>query len=123
MNWRSNPFLLKIEQDFVPIFLILVAIVYAFSYLAMEALPGNSPYIEGWWGWWDQSNYLKSARAFAVGNLNPDMHWNPPGYALLAAPLQRFSAGHAFFFVDGLCLLSVAYCYIRICSYYNIGKI
>src|SRR5690242_6990689 len=109
----QKTFSLKTGQKFLPIFLALVFIIYTFSYLSNNSLPGNSSSLEGWWSWWDQSNYLKSARAVSVGSFNPDAHWYPPGYALLASPLQRFSSGHAFFFVDAACLLIVAYCFIR----------
>lgn len=37
--------------------------------------------------WFDQGMYLRSARAFAAGNLDPGLHWYPPLYSLLAAPL------------------------------------
>src|SRR5688572_14219211 len=35
---------------------------------------------------WDQGQYLKSAAAFARGELSADQHWYPTGYALLVAP-------------------------------------
>jgi len=63
-------------------------------YLRIKYLPGNSEYPMGWWGMWDQSWYLKSAAAFAVGNLDPAQHWYPFGYSLLAAPFARLIPAH-----------------------------
>lgn len=86
--------------DWLTVYITGLASVYCAAYLRIKYLPGNSEYPMGWWGWWDQSWYLKSAAAFAVGNLDPAQHWYPFGYSLLAAPFVRLIPAHAFFFVN-----------------------
>ncbi len=85
--------------------LLLVAI-YLSSYLSNPAVPGNtgrSPL--GWWRWWDQSQYLMSARSLAHADLAPEHHWYPLGYAVLGAPFTRLSVLHPFLLPDLGCLL------------------
>jgi hypothetical protein len=40
----------------------------------------------GWWNFWDQSQYLRSARAFVRGDWSPGEHVYPIGYPILAVP-------------------------------------
>jgi hypothetical protein len=85
--------------------LIALSLLYSFFYLAHSALPGNNQtYPLGWWGWFDQSMYLRAARAFAAFDVNPDLHWYPPGFALLGAPFTQSLPGNPYFFVDLACL-------------------
>jgi hypothetical protein len=85
---------------------IFLAVWYTAAYLAHPALPGNNPtYPAGWWGWWDQSNYLKSALALARRNFSPDQHLYPLGYAITGAPFVRLWPMHPFYFVDLASLL------------------
>jgi hypothetical protein len=105
------------------LFLSVIFLIYTFVYLGHGALPGNSADPEGWWGWWDQSKYIQSSRAFAIGNLAGSEHWYPPGYALLAAPFHWYFKAHAFFFINALCTLIVSYCFIKICKIFSIGTL
>jgi len=84
------------------ILLLLGAVIYLLAYLRHNDLPGNHPThpAEAWWGWWDQSQYLKTARAIATGTLGPDTLWYPVGYSLLAAPFWLIAPKHAFFLPD-----------------------
>jgi hypothetical protein len=118
---RENIRLLAFNDPVLYFFLGFVFLAYTFTYLGHEALPGNSAYLEGWWGWWDQGKYVQASRAFAAGNLAASDHWYPPGYALLAAPLHWYSRAHGFFFINATCLLIVAYCFVEICSLFSIG--
>ena len=90
---------------------MLLTLLYVYNYLAYYALPGNQPaHPEGWWGWWDQAQFLKSTLALVRLNFSADQHWYPLGYALLGVPfagLLRLRM-HPFFFVD-LASLLVAY--------------
>lgn len=80
--------------------------LYAAYYFADAAAPGNwAEYPLGWWGWWDQSQYLASARNLLSGNLTPEVHWYPLGYSILAAPFVAVWPMHGFFFLDLGCLL------------------
>src|SRR5690349_18806700 len=80
--------------------------LYAAYYFADAAAPGNwTDYPLGWWGWWDQSQYLASTRNLLNGNLTPEGHWYPLGYSILAAPFVAVWPMHGFFFLDLGCLL------------------
>jgi hypothetical protein len=46
------------------------------TYATNPARPGaSSRFPLGWWGWWDQSQYLLSARALAHFDFASDQHW------------------------------------------------
>lgn len=98
----------KLSIDSFGLLLLCLAttIFYLGAYMHHPALPRTSPPSEGWWGWFDQSNYLKAAKAWATGNLDPDHHWYLPGYALMAAPFVRLMPNHPFCVPDLLCLLA-----------------
>ena len=54
---------------------LLLAALYLWRYAADPAVPGGSAqFPEGWWGWWDQGHYLRSATALAQGNFDPAQH-------------------------------------------------
>lgn len=76
------------------------------AYLSDPAVPGGRG--RSWWGWWDQSHYLLSARSLAHGDFDPAHHWYPPGYAAFAAPFVTLSPLHGFLLPD-LCCLVVTY--------------
>lgn len=85
---------------------MLLVAVYLSSYLSNPAVPGNAGRFPlGWWGWWDQSQYLLSARSLAHGDLLPGHHWYPLGYAVLGAPFTLLSRLHPFLVPDLGCLL------------------
>lgn len=103
------------DQQFAPIFAAMLAVFFVARYLAIGELPGNSTHPLGWWSWWDQSQYLKSANALATGNLNLAQHWYPLGYPLLGALFVKLMPMHAFFFINlasfiafGLTLMALA---------------
>ena len=87
---------------------VALAAVYCLAYLGDPALPGNSKYPEGWWGWYDQGKYLASTLAFAHGDLDPAKHWYPLGFSLLAAPLAWAAPNHPYFLI-GLASLIAAF--------------
>ncbi len=102
---------------------LALTLAYTAAYLAHPALPGNNPaHPDGWWGWWDQSLYLKSLRAFAGRNLTPSEHWYPPGYALMAAPFGRMLRAHPLFFVDLACLLATARLFVAFAGRVAVGR-
>ena len=85
---------------------MLLVAIYLSSYLSNPAVPGNAGRFPlGWWGWWDQSQYLLSARSLARGDLLPGHHWYPLGYAMLGAPFTLLSRLHPFLVPDLGCLL------------------
>ena len=77
-----------------------LALVYTIAYLGHPALPGNSPYPEGWWGWWDQGHYLQCAASLSHGLLTKDTYTYTVGYSLFAAPFYLWTPKHPFFIVD-----------------------
>jgi hypothetical protein len=44
-------------------FLTFIFLIYTFLFLSHPALPHDM--VSGWWGWWDQSQYIKSAKALS----------------------------------------------------------
>jgi hypothetical protein len=84
-----------------------LTLLYALYYFANYAAPGNSvQYPLGWWGWFDQSQYLASTRNLLARNLAPDGHWYPLLYPVLAVPFVRYWSMHGFFFLDLICLFA-----------------
>lgn len=94
-------------RHLVPILVGLLSIGISLSaYVSNPARPGaNSRFPLGWWGWWDQSNYLQSARSFAHLDFGSNHHWYPFGYALLCAPFSAILPLHGFLLPDLLCTL------------------
>jgi hypothetical protein len=81
-------------------------LVYTIYYLTHFARPGKRTEDQlGWWGWFDQSQYIASARNLLAGHLTPADHWYPLGYSVLAAPFVHFWPVHGFFLLDLVCLL------------------
>jgi hypothetical protein len=104
------------------VLMVLLTLRYLGLYLADPALPGNDlAHPQGWWGWWDQSHYLGSARALAAGDLSPDRHWYPLGYALLGAPFALAWPAHPFFLVDLAALLLMGFAFLRFARGVGVG--
>ena len=96
---------------------LLLCVIYTLAYFYHPATPGNSPEFPlGWWGWFDQGEYIKSARAFLTLDFSPAQHFYPPLYPALGALGLVASAGHPFFFTNLLLLLLSFYCFCRFAS-------
>ncbi|MFH5923364.1 hypothetical protein [Roseomonas xinghualingensis] len=107
------PIVLRHRCAPLAVLLTLLTLGYVGLYFADPALPANNlKHPEGWWGWWDQSQYIKSARALAAGDLSPGQHWYPTGYALLGAPFARLWPAHPFFLVNLASLLITAWAFL-----------
>jgi hypothetical protein len=75
------------------------------------------PHIQGdigWWAWFDQSWYFSGAKAWAAGNLDPELHLYLPGYSLLGAIFVPVFSVHAYAAVNLLCLLTSLWLFSRI---------
>src|SRR5262245_45647275 len=98
----------------------LVAVAYVYTYFAHPDTPGNSPLEHplGWWGWWDQSLYLKQANAILHGDLTADKHIVPPLYPAVGAIFLNWSSGHPYFLPDLLCWLWFVFAFIRFADRY-----
>ena len=83
---------------------VSVVVIYTFFYLKQPALPGNDlAHPEGWWGWFDQGQYLREAKAFLHHDLNPANYFYPPLYPFFGAIFIALGLNqHPFFFIDGL---------------------
>ncbi|RYD85471.1 MAG: hypothetical protein EOP84_02405 [Verrucomicrobiaceae bacterium] len=92
-------------------FLLAVGIFHLWFYGGYENMPENHP-TAGWEGWWDQSQYLRSARALAAGNLNPAEHWYPLGYPVLAAPFARAGFQDPFLIPNLILVLAFAFAFL-----------
>jgi hypothetical protein len=106
----------------VPALCAVLVLAYLALYLAHPALPGNNPvHPLGWWGWWDQSQYVRSARALARGDFAPSEHWYPPAYALIGAPFARLWPAHPFILANLLCLLGTAWLFVAFAARLGVG--
>lgn len=105
----------------VPLWLTLgvAAIVYCFFYFNYPALPGNSlAYPRGWWGWFDQGEYIKAAQAFVEGEFSPEKHSYPPLYPAIGSIFLPWMPVHPFFFFNLLGLLAFAYVFMVFATRY-----
>ena len=66
-----------------------------------------------WHQWYDQGEYLKSARALAIGDLSPSLHFYPPLYPLLAAPFSWLSPDEPFFVINLIALAAAVAMLVR----------
>ena len=113
-----------LERSIVAIMLAVVAVIYANGYLTNSAVPGNNPaYPLGWWGWFDQSMYLRATQAFSRFDMDPAKHWYPPGFALLGAPFVRSMPGHAFFFPGLACIVAAFLGFLSFAKRFGVSRL
>ena len=112
---KLTSWIYRIPQDYYVI-AIFAIFAYFIGYLSYAATPGNiEAYFMGWFGWYDQSMYLKSAEALAHGKLSAETYVYPLGYPLLAVPFLKWLPRHPFlipdlFFAVGIVLAFYASC-------------
>ncbi len=100
------------------------ALIYLLTYGQYAATPGNSAlYPSGWWGYWDQSHYLRSAHALNMLGFRASEHWYPFGYALLGAPFASGTHGHVYLLPDLACLLAAMGAFVFACRRLQIGEV
>jgi hypothetical protein len=88
-------------------FVIAVLFLHVAIYVSTNGNPFDaSPPV--WDGWWDQGQYVKSARAFANANFDAEGHWYPFGYSLLGAPFVDLAPKDPFFLINTASLLVFA---------------
>jgi len=99
------------------IFLVFVGVIYTVAFWYFKDAPGHNPaYPLGWWGWFDQGEYLKSAKAFAALDFSAAQHFCPPLYSMLGALFVNFT--DPFWLVDLICLLWFATIFVLFASKY-----
>ncbi len=94
------------RAGFQPAFLSLLTCLLACRYLwahANKPIRAHNLVARAWFGWADQSEYLRAAMAWASWTLTPSEHHYPAGYALLAAPFVALFPDEPFILVDLLC--------------------
>lgn len=95
------------------LFLFTVLGIFLVAYFAHPALPGNNAdYPLGWWGWFDQGEYLKSAKAIASKNFESANYYYPPLYPILGSLFAVGVPMHAFTLVNIACFLIFAHCFV-----------
>jgi len=84
---------------------LLLTAVFLFAHAHFPGLPAAGTETGGWRDWADQSLYIEAARAWSDWDLTPALHFYPPGYALLGAPLLRITPHDRFLLPDLACLI------------------
>ena len=104
----------------LPCLLMMITLIYVGVYLALPYTPGSSPTLNSlsWWGWFDQSQYLKAANALYALNFSADQYFYPPLYPALGSLFLVITDYHPFFLVNLLCLLWFVYVFILFCDRY-----
>jgi hypothetical protein len=101
------------------VFLWGTLIVYSVAYLAHPALPGNNLDAPlGWWGWFDQGQYLREAKAIALHQWTPDNFYYPVLYPLIGRIFLHWTPNHPFFVFDGFALLVFVYAFVKFADQY-----
>ncbi|SOD30475.1 hypothetical protein SAMN05518800_6083 [Variovorax sp. YR752] len=110
-----------LRETRIPIWLVLGlgTLVYCYFYLNHPALPGNNlEYPRGWWGWFDQGEYIKAAAAIRIGDFSHAKHAYPPLYPAIGSIFMPVLPVHPFFFFNLLSLLAFAYVFVAFATRY-----
>ena len=84
----------------------LISVGYLMLYQADPAAPAplGSHYSEGWWGWFDQRQYLKTTDQFTSGDwFNPDKYY-PTLYPAIPTVLRTILGRTESYFLTDLAL-------------------
>ena len=97
----------------------LLAAWFLVNYFMHSALPGNNPAFPlGWWGWFDQGEYLKAAKAISNFDFSSGNYFYPPLYPLLGAAFVSVNPMHAFTLVNIVCFLLFAHYFVLMATRY-----
>lgn len=94
----------------------VVAAAYLWAYQTNANRPGASAtYPLGWWGWWDQGQYLKCTASLARGSLTSGTYWYPLGYPAIGALFYRFTPPlHAFLLPNLILVVAIVLLFYQI---------
>lgn len=95
------------------IVLTFLAGMYLLAYFYSPFCPTNQT--NGWWKWWDQGHYLKSALGISHLNVNSGNYWYPLGYPALGALFARLLPAHPFLIPDLGLFMGIAVLFWKIC--------
>lgn len=99
--------------------LAAAALLYMAAYYYSDVRPrADAQYPLGWWGWFDQSEYIKSVRAFANLSFASSEHLYPPLYALIAAPFFIAFPDHPFLIPNFIYFTFYVYVLLRVSQRY-----
>lgn len=99
--------------------LVIISLTYFAYYFAAQIVPGNNlNFPLGWWGWADQSEYLKSVKAFAGGNYDSNQHFYPPLYSAIGSLFYPWFPLHPFWLLNLVCLLLYSWVFVLVASRY-----
>lgn len=80
---------------------LLFSLSYFYCYLSDPSIPANDTNIyQGWWAWYDQGQYWKTAGELASYHLGQSQYWW--GYPLIGALFYKILPAHPFFFPNYL---------------------
>lgn len=103
----------------VKLFFIALLICYLMIYLRHPALPGNNiQHPLGWWGWFDQGQYILSAKSFAQFDFSAKNHHYPPMYSLIGALFYKLVPNHPFIMFNLGSFLFFAYTFLKVSRAY-----
>jgi hypothetical protein len=112
-GWRRRMRLIGREPVLLGL-LMLAAAFFVYRWMVDPSRPGAA-YVYGWYGWFDQSSYLREAQLLGhVKTIPTDQFIYGPGYPLLASPFARTNdigwPFHDPFFIPNLAvwLLTIA---------------
>lgn len=74
--------------------------------------------MEGWFGWFDQSQYLRAAIAFGVGDFSPASHYYPPLYPYIGHLFYGLMPRDPFFFINCTSFVVFSYVFVKVASRY-----
>jgi hypothetical protein len=97
------------------LFFIIVAGLFLATYIQFWVLP-NQNGVPGWAGWFDQSKYYQSAQALTVLNFDPNLHFYPLGYQILAAFPVALFGHHGYGVLNFILFLITAYCLLKLAN-------
>jgi uncharacterized protein DUF7024 len=105
------------HPDFTLIAVIVIGLlIYAGQYVETTSVPGNSDiYPLGWWGWFDQGEYLRASQNMFSGELLPEAQRYPPLYPLLGALFLPVSELHSYLPIN--IMLYVAYLWMFMAAF------
>jgi hypothetical protein len=117
----SNDEMSSLKETRIPIWLVLGlgTLAYCYFYLHYPASPGNNlEYPRGWWGWFDQGEYIKAAAAIEAGDFSPAKHTYPPLYPAIGSLFMSVLPVHPFFFFNLVGLLAFASVFVAFATRY-----
>lgn len=93
-----------------------VGLFYLWAWSVSPERPVAPVLTSGWWHNYDQTHYMRSALAFAHGDLAPASHWYLPLYPLLAAPFVWLGIADPFLPLNLGCLIASVVLTAALCS-------